>query len=91
MKPKEEAMNHSDGDPDDLSDDTSSHDSNDFDDTDLLSSSVHDDVTAQLAAAGQIHCHNHKCQIVMFVFRSDWSSSSSSHRDSKETQTASFI
>ena len=54
MKPKEEAMNHSDGgDVDDLSDDPSSPESASFDDGDLLSGDVHDDITAQLAAAGQ--------------------------------------
>jgi hypothetical protein len=53
MKPKEEAMNHSDGgDVDDLSDDPSSPESASFDDGDLLGD-VHDDITAQLAAAGQ--------------------------------------
>lgn len=52
MKPKEEAMNHSDGgDVDDLSDDPSSPESASFD-GDLLSGDVHDEVTAQLAAAG---------------------------------------
>ena len=56
MKNKQEAMNHSDGggDIDDLSDDPSSPDSDNFDDSDLLSSTVHDEVTAQLAAAGKI-------------------------------------
>ena len=54
MKPKEEAMNHSDGgDADDLSDDPSSPESASFDDGDLLSGDVHDDITAQLAAAGK--------------------------------------
>lgn len=54
MKPKEEAMNHSDGgDVDDLSDDPSSPESASFDDGDLLSG-THDDITAQLAAAGPI-------------------------------------
>lgn len=54
MKPKEEAMNHSDGgDVDDLSDDPSSPESASFDDGDLLGD-VHDDITAQLAAAGPI-------------------------------------
>ncbi len=53
MKPKEEAMNHSDGgDVDDLSDDPSSPESASFDDGDLLSGDCHDEVTAQLAAAG---------------------------------------
>jgi hypothetical protein len=33
--------------------DASSNESTQFDDTDLLNSSVHDDVTAQLAAAGK--------------------------------------
>jgi nuclear respiratory factor 1 len=55
MKPKEEAMNHSDGgDVDDLSDDPSSPESASFDDGDLLSGDCHDEVTAQLAAAGPI-------------------------------------
>ncbi|CAG2164825.1 unnamed protein product [Oppiella nova] len=55
MKPKEEAMNHSDGgDVDDLSDDPSSPESASFDDGDILSGHVHDDITAQLAAAGPI-------------------------------------
>ena len=57
MKNKQEAMNHhSDGgggDLDDLSDDPSSPESDNFDDSDLLSSTVHDEVTAQLAAAGK--------------------------------------
>lgn len=56
MKSKPEAMNHSDGgggDIDDLSDDPSSPDSDNFDDSELLSSTVHDEVTAQLAAAGK--------------------------------------
>jgi hypothetical protein len=46
-------MNHSDGgDVDDLSDDPSSPESASFDDGDLLSGDCHDEVTAQLAAAG---------------------------------------
>ncbi|XP_017476899.1 PREDICTED: DNA-binding protein P3A2-like [Rhagoletis zephyria] len=50
-------MNHSDGggaDMDDLSDDPSSPESDNFDDSDLLSGEVHDEVTAQLAAAGPV-------------------------------------
>ncbi len=50
-------MNHSDGggaDMDDLSDDPSSPESDNFDDSDLLSGEVHDEVTAQLAAAGNV-------------------------------------
>ncbi|KAH9388644.1 GTPase regulator Nrf1 [Tyrophagus putrescentiae] len=57
MKNKPEAMNHSDGggaDMDDLSDDPSSPESDNFDDSDLLSGEVHDEVTAQLAAAGPV-------------------------------------
>lgn len=56
MKSKPEAMNHSDGgggDLDDLSDDPSSPESDNFEDSDLLSSTAHDEVTAQLAAAGK--------------------------------------
>lgn len=55
MKNKPEAMNHSDGggDLDDLSDDPSSPESDNFDDSDLLSGG-HDEVTAQLAAAGNL-------------------------------------
>ncbi|KAI2810726.1 GTPase regulator Nrf1 [Blomia tropicalis] len=56
MKHKQEAMNHSDGgggEIDDLSDDPSSPESDNFDDSDLLSSTAQDEVTAQLAAAGQ--------------------------------------
>lgn len=55
MKTKTETMNHSDGgggDMDDLSDDSSSPESDNFDDSDLLSSTAQDEVTAQLAAAG---------------------------------------
>lgn len=66
MKPKEEEiddesisvttnMNHTEvvsGDCDDLSDDPDS-DSN-YDDTDLIANACHDEVTAQLAAAGKI-------------------------------------
>lgn len=55
MKHKQEAMNHSDGgggEIDDLSDDPSSPESDNFDDSDLLSSTAQDEVTAQLAAAG---------------------------------------
>ena len=61
MKHKQEAMNHhSDGgggDLDDLSDDPSSPESDNFDDSDLLSSTVHDEVTAQLAAAGKLRAN----------------------------------
>lgn len=56
MKSKhQEAMNHSDGggEIDDLSDEPSSPESDNFDDSDLLSGTVHDEVTAQLAAAGK--------------------------------------
>lgn len=56
MKNKQEAMNHSDGgggDMDELSDDPSSPETDNFDDSDLLSCTVHDEVTAQLAAAGE--------------------------------------
>lgn len=57
MKTKAETMNHSDGgggDMDDLSDDSSSPESDNFDDSDLLSSTAQDEVTAQLAAAGKL-------------------------------------
>jgi hypothetical protein len=54
MKPKEEAMNHDGVDADDLSDDTSMNDS-DYDDSDLLASTMQDEVTAQLAAAGLLN------------------------------------
>ncbi|KAJ6223821.1 hypothetical protein RDWZM_002366 [Blomia tropicalis] len=50
-------MNHSDGgggEIDDLSDDPSSPESDNFDDSDLLSSTAQDEVTAQLAAAGPV-------------------------------------
>lgn len=58
MKSKPETMNHSDGgggnnDIDDLSDDPSSPESDDFNDSDLLASASQDEVTAQLAAAGK--------------------------------------
>ena len=67
MKPKEEVIeddqmstsvtmvNHTEvtnNDCDDLSDDPDSGDSN-YDDTDLLANACHDDITAQLAAAGE--------------------------------------
>ncbi|KAI7692713.1 DNA-binding protein P3A2 [Sarcoptes scabiei] len=59
MKSKPETMNHSDGgggnnDIDDLSDDPSSPESDDFNDSDLLASASQDEVTAQLAAAGPV-------------------------------------
>lgn len=38
---------------DDLSDDSSSPDSDNFDDSDLLANSAQDDITSQLAAAGK--------------------------------------
>lgn len=49
-------MNHSDGggnDLDEMSDDPSSPESDNFDDSDLLNNTSQDDVTAQLAAAGK--------------------------------------
>lgn len=92
MKSKPEAMNHSDGggaDLDDLSDDPSSPESDNFDDSDLLSSTVHDEVTAQLAAAGKYH-KLYKIKVpnlnffscALFVFRSSWSCCSSCHLNS---------
>lgn len=67
MKNKQlETMNHSDGGGnglDEMSDDPSSPESDNFDDSDLLHNTIQDDVTAQLAAAGKyryflmfVHC-----------------------------------
>lgn len=70
MKPKEEViededmsttnMNHTEitnNDCDDLSDDPDSGDST-YDDTDLLANACHDDITAQLAAAGKLDLYS---------------------------------